>query len=118
MRKKVISMIIVLCMIMTLLPAMGLAAEDTAYAVTGGNIYFDKLTGAIVDADEDITAAVIPGEIDGTAVTAIGDGAFNGCGNLQSVTLPWGVKSIGTSAFNSCENLAAVTLPESLETIG
>ena len=52
------------------------------------------------------------------SVTSIGDGAFNGCDSLQSVTIPDSVTSIGDSAFSSCSSLQSVTIPNSVTSIG
>lgn len=56
---------------------------------------------------------------DGTTynVTAIGYGAFWGCRNLTSVTIPNSVTSIGELAFGST-NLTSITLPSDVTSIG
>ncbi|MBR2742138.1 MAG: leucine-rich repeat protein [Clostridia bacterium] len=84
--------------------------DDTniPFAVTGGNIYFDKTTGAIVDADDSITAAVITAQIHGVNVTSIGERAFEDCADLESVTLPDTLTSIGTEAFWACTSLTEI----------
>ena len=48
------------------------------------------------------------------SVTTIGAGAFAGCDNLTSVTLPEGVTNIGGWAFSGCTSLKSIHLPESL----
>ncbi len=83
---------------------------------------------------------VLPSEINGKAVTTIGDDAFDGCTSLNNVQLsnsitniphrtfynctslasinvPDGVKWIGDNAFAGCTSLASVELPTSLSTI-
>ena len=50
-------------------------------------------------------------------VTSIGTSAFEGCSNLQSVTLPSSITSIGTDAFYACAKLGDINLPEGLTTI-
>lgn len=42
-------------------------------------------------------------------VSAIGEGAFNGCASLETVRLT-GITSIGDGAFAGCDNLTSITL--------
>ena len=51
-------------------------------------------------------------------VTSIGAGAFSGCSNLTSVTIPEGVINIGGGAFSGCSGLTSVTIPEGVTSIG
>lgn len=48
----------------------------------------------------------------------IPDEIFAGCGNLETVIIPEGVKSIREYAFYCCERLSNIELPNSLESIG
>ena len=90
----------------------------------GGDIY-DEETGEVVTSMEvpaDIIA--IPnyslmywrGErvtcAEGSQLTSIGQSAFYGCSNLQSVDIPSGVTSIGQSAFYGCSNLQSFTVED------
>ena len=92
--------------------------EVVIYPVEGGNIYFDKATGTITDCDSSVTSADIPAEIDGIAVTTIGDWAFSDCSSLTSVTIPDSVTRIGNDAFSDCSSLTSVTISDSVTTIG
>lgn len=58
-------------------------------------------------------------KIDGYTVTAIAEGAFAGCGSLQSVTFPKNAEltSIGAYAFAECTALKNVTLPNTVKDI-
>ncbi|MBQ7378855.1 MAG: leucine-rich repeat domain-containing protein [Clostridia bacterium] len=60
---------------------------------------------------------VIPAEVDGYVVTALGDNLFKDSG-VASVTLPASVTSIGWFAFYGCRSLQTVTLGEAVSTIG
>ena len=53
-----------------------------------------------------------------TDPTAIGDGAFCGCSNLTSVSIPNSVASIGKEAFFLCSSLTSDTIPNSVTSIG
>ena len=61
---------------------------------------------------------IIPKELDGYTVTAIGDRAFEYCNSLTSITIPDSVTSIGEDAFQYCYSLTSVTIPDSVTSIG
>jgi hypothetical protein len=52
------------------------------------------------------------------SVTSIGDGAFDGCSSLASITIPEGVTYIGYGAFDGCSSLTSITIPEGVTYIG
>jgi hypothetical protein len=60
-----------------------------------------------------ITSVTVP-----TTVTSIGNQAFFGCSALVSINIPAGVTVIGDSAFESCIALASMTIPDSMTAIG
>ena len=78
----------------------------------------DDGTAEITKYHGEAEALEVPGELDGYAVTAIGDGAFYGCFGLTDVTIPGSVTAIGDSAFALCFGLTAIAIPDSLTTIG
>ena len=51
-------------------------------------------------------------------VDKIGDGAFQGCMTLASITIPDSVNEIGDGAFHSCVSLTGITIPEGVTEIG
>lgn len=53
----------------------------------------------------------------GDGVSNIYLGAFSGCENIKSVTLPNTLTTIEDMAFNNCRSLTSITLPESLVSI-
>lgn len=105
------------------------AAEESTGWVTvdgieGGKIFVavianDENYGSltIMDAEESVTKANIPSEINGYKVAEVSSSAFYNCELLKSVIIPEGVTTIGSAAFENCENLTSVTLPSTIETI-
>ncbi|MBE6876882.1 MAG: leucine-rich repeat domain-containing protein [Ruminococcus sp.] len=51
------------------------------------------------------------------SVERIGDGAFTGCGNLTEITIPETVTEFGKCVFGNCPNLKILTLPENMTEI-
>ena len=115
MRRRMMSLLMALVMVMALLPGEVLAAETNI--ITYGNFKFDPATGTITGPiNTSIPTADIPETIPvgegNIKVTAIADEAFMECTNLTSVTIPQTVTNIGTSAFSGCSKLTTVTFWE------
>ncbi|MBR0488626.1 MAG: leucine-rich repeat protein [Prevotella sp.] len=51
-------------------------------------------------------------------VTGIGDGAFDNCSGVTSVSIPESVTSIGRYAFYNCTGLREVMIPNSVTSVG
>ena len=79
---------------------------------------FDSSTGTITGYSGGETNVVIPYKINGVKVVTIGDGAFSGNTDIESVVIPNSVIRIDTSAFDSCENLTTIIIPDSVTSIG
>lgn len=111
--KRLLTLALALCMAAALLTACGkkeTPAEDFLYERNNGEITITGYTGA----EREI---VIPKEIDGRPVTAIGERAFAHY-DLTSVTFPNTLTYIGEYAFDDCETLTEVNLPDSLTYLG
>ncbi len=81
----------------------------------------DDGTVAITGHTEQITKGsklVIPQQIEGKSVTAIGNDAFYICTNLTSISIPDSVTAIGDTAFFLCESLTSISIPDSVTAIG
>lgn len=121
--KKII--MILVCLIMVLNCSAGLATGlggaitddvhrcgDYSYRVLeDGTAEIVRWSGT----DAELTIAA---ELDGYKVSSIGDYAFDGCSNLVSVTVPYGIIRMGIWAFSFCGQLKSIALPESLQEIG
>lgn len=82
-----------------------------------GNLLLDgNETGvAIIGYEGDLPAKIVlPQEINGKMVTAIGMQAFRNCSNLTQVVIPKSVTFIGWEAFAGCTSLTNVSIPESV----
>ncbi|MBE6768072.1 MAG: hypothetical protein E7549_04080 [Ruminococcaceae bacterium] len=51
---------------------------------------------------------IIPEELDGYPVVAIGNNAFRDCVHITSIVIPEGIKTIGNYAFKDCTSLTTV----------
>ena len=113
MKKRIFSFMLSVCMVLTLLPAMGAAAADATasgkcgdavtWSLSGGTITFSGSGGMTAKEGQtydygqyknSITAVVI-----NEGVTTVGDFAFYKFPNLTSVTAASTVKTVGLSAF-------------------
>ena len=121
-----------LCMIITLMLAVGLLAALTLSAsadepLTEGDyqyvIHVDEEDEAVRTAEitgytgED-AAVLIPASLGGAPVTAVKDGTFQNKDFITSAVLPDTVTDLGRDAFRGCANLESVTLSDALVTIG
>lgn len=115
--KRITSIVLALLMIMSLF----IAVPTTASAAISGDYEYEFLDDDTVEITKYTGSAAeleIPSELDGKAVTSIGDWAFYGCESLTSITIPDSVTSIGSSAFRNCKSLKSVTIPDSVTSIG
>ena len=81
--------------------------------------YLEDGTVELLSYSTDGTEVIVPAELGGQPVTAIGEQCFYYAGSdLASVQLPASVTVIGSSAFSGCENLSEIKLPAGLKSIG
>ena len=127
MKKRLLSILLVLLTALTLLPLGALAddnnkcGENLTWEFADGILTISG-TGDMYDYSEDylapwsehcleITNVTISG-----GVTSIGSSAFCYC-SVKSITLPFGLKHIGASAFFNCPNIQQINIPDSVEHI-
>ncbi|MBE6321836.1 MAG: leucine-rich repeat domain-containing protein [Bacteroidales bacterium] len=96
----------------TSLETLNVAKENDSFVFENGVLYSKDKT-AISQVLSGVSGAF---EIPST-VTNI-DGAFYGCSNLTSVTIPNSVTSIGEDAFYDCSGLTSITIPNTVTNIG
>lgn len=127
MKKRLLSILLVLLTALTLLPLGALAddnnkcGENLTWEFADGILTISG-TGDMYDYSEDylapwnehcleITNVTISG-----GVTSIGSYTFCYC-SVKSITLPFGLKHIGISAFFYCPNIQQIKIPDSVEYI-
>lgn len=136
--KRLISLLVAVCMMITMLPlsAVTAFAADTASsteyheASDGTYKYYytinaDGKTATITNfrgpVDSKNTGPyniTIPTELDDIPVTGIGNYAFYHLSALTNVTIPQGITSIGDAAFSYCDGLISATIEEGLQSTG
>ena len=136
MKKKVISISLLLGMMIQLLVAIPVAAATDLYgyySASEGAYVINRISTtddvAVIDSDEE---ALILGDGYGSSILSsdtcreismpntvikIGHMAFSNCANLRKITFSTSLESIGFGAFDSA-GLTSVDLPDSLESIG
>jgi hypothetical protein len=102
--------------------AIAYAQKLTSISVDERNTTYVSVDGILFSRDKTVLVQYPAGRtgayIIPDGVTDIGDGAFNGCQSLTSITIPAGVATIGEEAFNQCVSLTSIDLPGSITTIG
>ena len=121
MKKRLLSTLLALCMLLSLLPGTAWAEEvpapndgaahdeviPLADTLTYENLSYTIADSGIViiDCDESATSVIIPEQIDGIPIVTIGDQAFWQCSKLTSITIPSSVIYIWPRAFIGCNSL-------------
>ena len=115
MKKRILSMMLTLCIVLMLVPTT-VFAETTTDGDFTYSVSDDKVTITRYN-NNNATEVIIPDTIDGRPVTSIGAQAFMGCTGLTGITIQSGVTSIGSAAFMGCTSLASITIPNSVTSI-
>ena len=131
--KRLISLLVAVCMMITMLPlsAVTAFAADTAsspehkinigdyeYTYTVNEDGDATITGFSGPDDNHLYDLDIPDKLDKYTVTAIGNGAFFDQYCLSNVTIPQNVKSIGYEAFCKCTAMESLTIKNAATSIG
>ena len=111
--------LLLLLLTLLLLPMAVSAQNEVDVDIDGIYYRFDMENGIIIvisHPDKYSGDVVIPSTVSVWGnyfpVVDISDGAFEGCENLQSVTIPHSVTSIGEGAFSGCSSLTSIVVDE------
>ena len=131
--KRLISLLVAVCMMITMLPlsAVTAFAADTSteqeaivdgykykYKVNGGNATITDFCGPVKPTNYDYDIDIPETLDDKYTVTAIGNYAFYSDLQLGKVTIPQSVTSIGDHAFELCKYMTSVTINDAATSIG
>lgn len=106
MKRKLLSLLLVLAMVLAIFPVSALAADDVfTYRV---DMYGDTASAVITNYTGKEPDVEIPETIKGYPVVSIADGAFEDNSVIQSVYIPENVEYIGRRAFKGCADLTTV----------
>ena len=129
--KRLISLLLAVCMAIAMLPVSAFAADvdDTfEYEYEGQKLQYKitSVTDKTVEVSDDLNVAgsvEIPESVMDESkniytVTAIGHKAFFGNNNLRHIELPATLKEIKEGGLQWCRNLKGTVIPEGVTTIG
>ncbi len=109
------SLVILLAALIALTAAFACAEEETLVAGDYSYVLLEDGSACITKYAGQDEFLTVPAELDGHAVTAIGENAFYGC-NAKSVTIPEGITTLSDGAFKYA-SMTRLTLPDSLVTL-
>lgn len=140
MKKRVVSLLMALMLLMSLLPTGAMAAGGDWIYAPGAEGEPSTLTSAdasivlnvtangtdltitgyqnIGSGAIDLTGTITDDEGGSYTITAIGERAFESCAGLKSIVLPDGLTGINYNAFYNCTGLQSIHIPESVTFIG
>ena len=129
MRKRLLSFVLVVLMIVSLLPVTALAADIVDSGTCGAEVTWtlDSEGVLTISGSGDMYGYApsdapwhgrVKSAVIAEGVTSISWYAFYNCRSLTSVTIPDSVTSIGDDAFYNCKSLTSVTIPDSVTSIG
>lgn len=137
MKKRVVSLLMALMLLMSLLPTGAMAAGgDWTYDASAGTLTQGDIVLNVTENAEDKTKLTVTGyqnigsgaiDLTGTitdaedgsyTITTIGESAFKSCAGLKSIVLPDGLTGINYNAFYNCTGLQSIHIPESVTFIG
>lgn len=138
MKKRVVSLLMALMLLMSLLPTGVMAAggdwtyapgaEEAPGTLTQGDIVLNvtangtdlTITGYqnIGSGAIDLTGTITDAGDGSYTITTIGESAFESCAGLKSIVLPDGLTGINYNAFYNCTGLQSIHIPESVTSIG
>ena len=125
--KKTLAALLALTVFLSLFPAFSVFSsaawgEEEIFTSEDGWQYYLRaedgkavITGAVEEPGETV---VIPPEVDGHKVAAVGERAFLFGSNIKKVVVSEGITEIGPDAFADCSSVTEVSLPNGIVALG
>ncbi len=110
-----------LCLVLTLSLMLSVNAQEQTTDASFGDFSYKVLqdgTLCITEYSGEGGEVSVPSEIDGKAVSTLGDELFWYMDNVTSVSLPQGLEYIGARVFQGCTSIKKIDLPDSVAEIG
>ena len=137
MKKRLLSALLCLCMVVCMMPTISLAANPTSGSC-GDNVTWSlsddgTLTISGTGEMENYSNTNYHGQgyapwhtsrkyietvVIESGVASIGNYAFVDCNYLESITIPDSIIKIGNGAFYACKSLSSVTIPNGITSMG
>ena len=118
MRKKLLSILLVLSLMLALVPAAFAAdAVRTELESDGTTLAFYGSGVATADCWNGDWTAVTHVDL-GYEIRGVAENVLARCRSLERVTLPQSLETIGDSAFYECPRLGEINIPDSVTTLG
>ena len=125
MKKRIISILLIITMCASALVAFGACGENSFPDDSGDVMPDNGLTFELAEGGYAVSRyagtdkeVIVPGEYKDKPVVAIGVKAFSGCDKVTSITLPSSIKTIGVGAFTNCAGLTSITIGRGVEIVG
>ena len=132
MKKRILSVVLVLSMMVSFMPIIASAAtsgtcgDNLTWTLDDNGTLTISGTGEMKNYSGNLNQSApwhsniksIKSVVIEKGVTNIGDYAFSWCNSLTSITIPKNVTSIGKSAFSKCSSLTSITIPNRVTSIG
>lgn len=90
-------------------------SDGTVIVENGLSYRVENARLTLVKCESSEAILVLPNEVEGLPLAAIGARAFFGCNHLQYLDIPEGVTTIAEYAFSRCASLREVVLPDTLQ---
>ena len=121
MKKRMLPLLLALCMVFALLPgsvfaadvvASGSCGDDATWTLDSDGVLTVSGTGIMSEPTGLPSSPTVRSAIISEGITGIGNSAFASYSSMVSVSLPDSLTSIGENAFDRCVKLSGIEIPD------